>query len=73
VDTSLTEVSAREYETDIFSDELAAAELKAEEIIKANVVPKDDPLEPSCTSADVPVASPLQAGRTTRGGPKAVR
>jgi membrane fusion protein (multidrug efflux system) len=73
VDTSLTEVSAREYETDIFSDELAAAELKAEEIIKANVVPKDDPLEPSCTSADVPVASPLQAGRTARGDPKAVR
>jgi membrane fusion protein (multidrug efflux system) len=73
LDTSLADVSAEAYRTDIFNEELAAAELKADEIINANVVPKDDPLEPSCTWSDVPVASPLQAERTKRGDPKAVR
>jgi membrane fusion protein (multidrug efflux system) len=71
VDTSLAEVSAAAYQTDIFNEELAAAELKAEEIIKTNVVPKDDPLEPSCTLSDVPAAQPLNAGeaRSRNRGP----
>jgi len=63
---SLTEASAGEYETDIFGDELAAAELKAQEIIAVNTVPKDDPLESSCT----PPAAPLRAAG---GDPRAGR
>lgn len=50
--TSLAEASTEEYETDIFGGELAAAEFKAQEIISANVVPKDDSLESSCTWSD---------------------
>ncbi len=73
VDTSLADTSAEAYRTDIFSEELAAAERKADEIIKANVVPKDDSLESPCTWSDVPVASPLQAKRLTRGYRKAAR
>ncbi|HYE35161.1 HlyD family secretion protein [Methylocaldum sp.] len=64
LDTSLAEVSTQEYETDIFGDELTDAELKAQEIIMANVVPKDDPLEPSCTLSDGPAVTPPHAGQT---------
>lgn len=73
VNTSLADTSAEAYRTDIFSEELAAAERKAEEIIQANVVPKDDLLESSCTWSDMSVESPHQTERTKRGGPKAVQ
>jgi membrane fusion protein (multidrug efflux system) len=64
LDTSLAEVSADAYATDIFSDELAAAETKAREIIETNVVQKDDPLESSCAwPGERPLAGNGQASR----------
>jgi membrane fusion protein (multidrug efflux system) len=55
LDTSLAEVTAPAYETDIFRDELASAELRAQEIITANVVPQDDSLESSCSRSGAPL------------------
>lgn len=55
LDTSLAEVTAPAYETDIFRDELASAELRAQEIIAANVVPQDDSLESSCSRSGAPL------------------
>ncbi|BBA36279.1 secretion protein HlyD family protein [Methylocaldum marinum] len=64
LDTSLAEVSADAYATDIFSDELAAAENRAREIIETNVVQKDDPLESSCAwSGEQSLAGNGQASR----------
>lgn len=48
VEQSRATTSSQEYETDIFADELTAAELKAREIITANLVPKTDPVKINC-------------------------
>jgi membrane fusion protein (multidrug efflux system) len=48
LDASLAAASTQEYETDIFIDELAGAQAKAEEIIMANLVQKNEPLEANC-------------------------
>jgi len=61
---SLADTSTQEYGTDIFADELAAAELKAREIVMANLMPKNDALESSC---DVPDAG-AGAQRNGKGG-----
>ena len=45
---SLAAVSSQEYETDIFIDELADAEAKAQKIIINNLVQKNDPLKSNC-------------------------
>ena len=45
---SLAAASNQEYETDIFTNELAGAEARAEEIIMANLVQKNEPLESNC-------------------------
>jgi membrane fusion protein (multidrug efflux system) len=50
--TSLTAVSAPEYRTDIFADEIADAEAKAEAIIMANLSQKNDLTEPDCKSLE---------------------
>jgi membrane fusion protein (multidrug efflux system) len=41
-------VSTQEYETDIFVDELVDAEAKAQEIIRGNLIQKNDPVESNC-------------------------
>ena len=48
---SLAAVSSQEYETDIFTDELADAEAKAQKIIMDNLVQKNAPLESNCKSS----------------------
>jgi membrane fusion protein (multidrug efflux system) len=45
---SLAAVSTPEYETDIYADELAVAETQAKEIIMANLIQKNEPLESNC-------------------------
>ncbi|MDD5578616.1 MAG: HlyD family secretion protein [Methylobacter sp.] len=52
VGASLAEVSTQEYQTDIFTDELAEAEARAQEIIKDNLIQQDDPLETNCKSSE---------------------
>jgi membrane fusion protein (multidrug efflux system) len=47
---SLAAVSTPEYETDIYADELADAETQAKEIIMANLIQKNEPLESNCKS-----------------------
>lgn len=46
---SLTEASTKEYQTGIFSDDVANATAKAEQIIKNNLAPKGDLVESSCS------------------------
>jgi membrane fusion protein (multidrug efflux system) len=48
---ALTEVSTKEYTTDIFNDDLVNAKAKAEQIIKDNLFPKGDLSEPACAAA----------------------
>ncbi len=50
--TSLATTATQEYETDIFIDELADAQARAQEIIKNNLVQENDPLEPRCGSVE---------------------
>ncbi|MGZ5050500.1 MAG: efflux RND transporter periplasmic adaptor subunit [Methylobacter sp.] len=50
VAASLTAVTAPEYQTDIFANELADADAKAQAIVMANLLQKDDPVEPDCRS-----------------------
>ncbi|MGR8999555.1 MAG: efflux RND transporter periplasmic adaptor subunit [Gammaproteobacteria bacterium] len=50
LDTSLATASTQEYKTDIFIDELADAQAKAQKIIMDNLVQKNDSLEPTCKS-----------------------
>lgn len=50
--SALTEASTAEYETDIFNDDLANAKTRAEQIIKDNLIPKGDLVEPGCPSAE---------------------
>jgi membrane fusion protein (multidrug efflux system) len=52
LDASLAAVSTQEYETDIFADELADAEAKAQEIIRDNLIQKNDPLESDCRPSE---------------------
>ena len=47
---ALTEASTKEYETDIFSDDVANANAKAEQIIKDNLAPNGEIVEPACPS-----------------------
>lgn len=47
---SLATVSSQEYATDIFSDELAEAQDRAQKIIVENLVQKNDLVEPDCKS-----------------------
>jgi membrane fusion protein (multidrug efflux system) len=49
---SLTEVSSPEYGTDIYVDELADAQTKAQKIIMDNLVQKGDSSEPMCKSSE---------------------
>ncbi|HMF05835.1 MAG TPA: HlyD family secretion protein, partial [Methylocella sp.] len=49
---ALTETSAKEYKTAIFSDDVRNANAKAEEVIKANLVPADENTEPVCPAGD---------------------
>ena len=48
---ALTEASTKEYETNIFSDDFANANTRAEQIIKNNLVPNVNSIEPPRTSA----------------------
>ena len=47
---ALTEASTKEYETNIFSDDFANANTRAEQIIKNNLVPSVNSIEPACPS-----------------------
>lgn len=47
---ALTEASTKEYETNIFSDDFANANTRAEQIIKNNLVPDVNSIEPACPS-----------------------
>jgi membrane fusion protein (multidrug efflux system) len=49
-DASLATASSQEYKTDIFRDELADAQARAEKIILDNLVPKTDAVETNCSS-----------------------
>ncbi|MFZ2169326.1 MAG: HlyD family secretion protein, partial [Methylococcaceae bacterium] len=49
---SLAKASSQEYETDIFMDELAGAQNQAQEIIMANLIQKNDPIESNCKSLE---------------------
>jgi membrane fusion protein, multidrug efflux system len=50
---ALTETSSKEYETTIFSDDLRNANARAEEIIKANLVPEGEIDEPACPAGEL--------------------
>lgn len=52
MDASLGTVTAPEYQTDIFVDEIADAEAKAQSIIMDNLIQKNDLLEPDCRSLE---------------------
>ena len=45
---SQTEASTNEYQTDIFSDDVANANARAEQIIKNNLAPKADLVDLTC-------------------------
>ncbi len=45
---ALTEASTREYRTDIFADDVANGNAKAEQIIKNNLAPNLNSIEPVC-------------------------
>jgi membrane fusion protein (multidrug efflux system) len=47
---ALTEASTKEYETDIFSDDFANANTRAEQIIKNNLAPNVNSIERACPS-----------------------
>lgn len=53
LEASLATASTQEYETDIFIDELAGAEAKAQEIIRDNLIQKNDPLASICKSPEL--------------------
>jgi membrane fusion protein (multidrug efflux system) len=48
---ALTEVTSKEYATDIYSDDVANAKARAEQVILDNLVPKGDLAEPACAVA----------------------
>ncbi|MGH6810857.1 MAG: efflux RND transporter periplasmic adaptor subunit [Methylocella sp.] len=49
---ALTEASTKEYETNIYSDDVANANAKAEQIVKDNLAPKSEIVEPACPSGE---------------------
>jgi membrane fusion protein, multidrug efflux system len=49
---ALTETSSKEYETAVFSDDVRNANTRAEEIIKANLVPEGEIAEPACPAGE---------------------
>ncbi|MGH6863840.1 MAG: HlyD family efflux transporter periplasmic adaptor subunit [Methylocella sp.] len=49
---ALTEASTKEYETDIYANDVADANAKAEQLIKDNLAPKGDVAEPACPSGE---------------------
>ncbi len=49
---ALTETSSKEYETAIFSDDVREANARAEEIVKANLVPAGETAEPACPAGE---------------------
>ncbi|CAA9891497.1 Membrane fusion protein (Multidrug efflux system) [Candidatus Methylobacter favarea] len=55
---SLATAASQEYETDIFIDELADAQARAQEIIDNNLLQKNQPSEPPCST--------LKAGATKK-------
>ncbi|QSA95496.1 HlyD family efflux transporter periplasmic adaptor subunit [Methylococcus sp. EFPC2] len=73
VDVSLASTSTQEYGTDIFADELVAAERKAQEIILANVVPQSDTGDDACSVPPVSTDSPSTARRSRNPVHKAAR
>lgn len=52
IGASLADVSTLEYGTDIFTGELDEAQAQAQEIIRANLVQKDESLETNCKSLE---------------------
>jgi len=60
---SLAAITTPEYQTDIFTDELAEAEAKAQTIIMDNLLQKTDLLEPSCRSPESVSAKTATTGR----------
>jgi membrane fusion protein (multidrug efflux system) len=49
---ALTEVSSKEYETNLYSDDLANGNAQADQIIDDNLSPKGNVVEPACTSGE---------------------
>jgi membrane fusion protein, multidrug efflux system len=49
---ALTETSTKEYETGVFSDDVRSANARAEEVIKVNLVPKGEIVEPACPTGE---------------------
>ncbi|MGH6796753.1 MAG: HlyD family secretion protein, partial [Methylocella sp.] len=49
---ALTEASTKEYETSIYSDDVANANAKAKQIIKDNLAPTREIAEPACPSGE---------------------
>jgi membrane fusion protein, multidrug efflux system len=49
---ALTETSSKEYETGIFSGDVRDANARADEVIKANLMPQSEIDEPACPSAE---------------------
>ena len=49
---ALTETSTKEYETGVFSDDVRSANARAEEVIKVNLVPKSEIVEPACPTGE---------------------
>jgi hypothetical protein len=49
---ALAEASTNEYETSVFSDDLANAKARAEQVIKDNLVPKGEAGEPACPASE---------------------
>lgn len=48
---SLTAVTTPEYKTDIFADEIADAQAKAQAIVMDNLIQENNPSEPDCKSS----------------------
>ena len=49
---ALTEVSSKEYETNLYSDDLANGNAQADQIIDDNLSPKGNVVEPACPSGE---------------------
>jgi hypothetical protein len=47
-DANVTEVSSKEYETNLDSDDLAHGNAQADQIIDDNLSPKGNVVEPAC-------------------------
>jgi len=60
---SLAAVTTPEYQTDIFADEIADAEAKAQAIIMDNLMQKNDPIEADCGSPESGTTKDSNASR----------